>query len=73
MSYVPERRGDTVDMIEEPIELRDVGVALRADGREVKSVYLAPGREPLTFSLRDGYLHTVVPQVKGYVVVVFEE
>ncbi|HQK94468.1 MAG TPA: beta-galactosidase trimerization domain-containing protein [Armatimonadota bacterium] len=73
MSYVPERRGDTVDMIEEPIELRDVAVSLRADGREVRSVYLAPDRQPLTFSLRDGYLHTVVPQVRGYAVVVFEE
>lgn len=73
MSYVPERRGNNVDMIEEPIQLRDVPVALRADGRDIKSVYLAPSREPLPFELRDGYVHTTVPQVDGYAVVVFEE
>jgi hypothetical protein len=72
MSYVPERRGNTVDMIEEPIELRDVPVALRADGREAKQVYLAPTREPLPFEVRDGCVHTTVPVVKGYAVVVFE-
>jgi hypothetical protein len=73
MSYVPERRGSSVDMIEEPIELRDVSVALRADGADVKSVYLAPGKEPLAFELKDGYVHATVPVVNGYAVVVFEE
>jgi len=73
MSYVPERRGRTVDMIEEPIELRDVPVALRAGGREVKSVYLAPDKQALPFDVRDGYVHATVPQVNGYAMVVFEE
>jgi hypothetical protein len=73
MSYVPERRGGTVDMIEEPIELRDVPVALRADGRAVKSVYLAPDRTALAFEVQDGYVQTTVPVVNGYAVVVFEE
>lgn len=73
MSYVPERRGGTVDMIEERIELRDVAVALRADGHEVKSVYLAPDREALPFEVRDGYIHTTVPKVDGYAMVVFED
>jgi len=73
MAYVPERRGNSVDMIEEPIELHGVQVALRTDGRDVKSVYLAPDREPLAFELRDGYVHASVPVVTGYAVVVFEE
>lgn len=73
MAYVPERRGSAVDMIEEPIELRDVAVALRADGREVKRVYLAPGQEPLPFEIKDGYIQVTVPQVVGYAVIVFEE
>lgn len=72
MSYVPERRGDRVDMIEEPIELRDVTVALRAD-RPVSRVYLAPERTPLDSKTRDGYVHTTVPVVNGYAMVVFEE
>lgn len=71
-SYIPERRGN-VDMIEERLELRDVAVALRADGKQVKSVYLAPSGEALPFELKDGYIHTTVPKIDGYAVVVFEE
>lgn len=73
MSYVPERRGPNVDMIEEPIELREVPVALRADGRDITSVYLAPDAEALPFEVRDGYVHTTVPRVNGYAMVVVEE
>ena len=72
MSYVPERRGN-VDMIEEPIELRDVQVALRSDDMQVSSVYLAPDRTPLDFTVEESYVHTTVPEVHGYAVVVFEE
>ncbi len=73
MSYVPERRGASVDMIEEPIELRDVEVTVRSDGKDVRSVYLAPDKTPLQFEETDGYVHTTVPSVNGYAVVVFEE
>jgi len=72
LAYVPEKRGPTVDMIEEPIELRNVDVALRADGREPSSVYLAPDRVELPFELRDGYVHVTVPEMSGYAMVVFE-
>jgi hypothetical protein len=73
MSYIPERRGPSVDMIEERIELRDVKVALRADGKAVKSVYLAPNKEVLPFEVKDGYVYVTVPKVDGYAMVVFEE
>ncbi len=73
LAYVPERRGERVDMIEEPIELRDVVVALRTDGREPASVYLAPDREELGFEMRDGYIRTTVPLMRGHAMVVFEE
>ncbi|MEW6749712.1 MAG: alpha-amylase family protein [Candidatus Latescibacterota bacterium] len=73
MAYVPERRGPSVDMIEEPIELRQVPLSLRADGAAVQAVYLAPERTPLPFAVRDGYIHVTVPQVNGYALVVFAE
>ena len=73
LSYVPERRGPNTDMIEEPIELRDVAVALRADGREPKRVYLVPGEEELPFEVSDGYVQATVPSMPGHVVVVFEQ
>jgi len=73
MAYIPERRGNSVDMIEERIELRDVQVALREDGKQIKSVYLAPDKEALPFEVKDGYVHVTVPKVDGYAMVVFEE
>ncbi len=73
LAYVPERRGDRVDMIEEPIELHEVAVALRADGRGVRRVYLAPDEVELPFEVRDGYIHTTVPHMPGHAMVVFEE
>lgn len=72
-AYVPERRGSTVDMIEEPIVLRQVPVALRLDGPAPTAVYLAPDRQSLPFEVRDGYVHATVPEVNGYAVVAFED
>jgi hypothetical protein len=73
LSYVPERRGPNVDMIEEPIELRDVQLSLRLDGREPRRVYLAPDLKELPFTVEDGYINTVIPLHCGYSMVVFEE
>ena len=73
LSYVPEKRGPNTDMIEEPIQLRNVEVSLRANGREPSSVYLAPERVELPWEHRDGYVHVTVPEMSGYAMVVFEE
>lgn len=73
LSYVPERRGPNIDMIEEPIALRDVQVSLRLDGRLPKSVYLAPDRKELSFTIENGYIKTTIPFHCGYSMVVFEE
>lgn len=73
LSYVPERRGESIDMIEEPIILHDVSVALRMDDRPVGKVYLAPDGQPLEATEQDGYLHVVIPVVEGYALVVFED
>jgi hypothetical protein len=60
-------------MIEEPIELRDVQLSLRLDGREPRRVYLAPDLKELPFTVEDGYVNTVIPLHCGYSMVVFEE
>ncbi|MFC1453509.1 hypothetical protein ACFLSJ_09230, partial [Verrucomicrobiota bacterium] len=73
LSYVPERRGPNMDMIEEPVELRDVAVRLRVDGLPPQRAYLAPQREELRFRIEDGYAVTTIPRVPGYAMVVFEE
>ena len=73
MNYVPERRGASIDMIEEPIESRDVRISLALEGRTVKNAYLAPTGESLALSVKDGYAEVTIPKVKGWAVAVFEE
>ncbi len=71
MAYVPEKRGERIEMIEEPIELRDIGVSVKADAAPAL-VYLAPDRQPLPFEFSDGRVRFRVPHVNGYAVAVIE-
>ncbi len=73
MNYVPERRGASIDMIEEPIESRDVRISLAIEDCTVKKAYLAATGENLKLSVKDGYAEVTIPIVKGWVVVVFVE
>ena len=74
LAYVPERRGACMDMIEEPIVLRDVTIGLRLDGFVPARAYLAPDRTPLDFAAgRDGYATAIVPEIPGRCLLVFEE
>ena len=72
LSYVPEMRGSETQMIEEPIELHNVKISLRNDGRTPKKVYLAPERKSLPFKIIDGYVNVTIPVCNGYSLVVFE-
>jgi hypothetical protein len=72
LTYLPELRGPSTQIIEEPISVRNVSLALRADGWRVRKVYLAPSRENLDFIEKDGYVQVTVPEVKGYQIAVFE-
>lgn len=73
LAYVPELRGKQSQIIEEPIAVRNVRLRLRADGRRVARVYLAPEHTPVPFAVEDGYLAVTVPLVRGYQMIVFEE
>lgn len=73
LSYVPERRGASIDMIEEPIELREVELCLRHEGCAPQRVYLAPTQQELPFEVVEGYARTTIPVVPGHAMVVFEE
>ena len=73
LSYIPEMRGEKTQMIEEPIELHNLKIAVRIDGKAPKKVYLAPGRTSLPFKLIDGYVNVTIPVSKGYSLVVLED
>jgi hypothetical protein len=63
--YVPERRGQAFDTIEDVYPLADVAVSLRADG-EVKKVTLVPSGEALEFAETDGRIEFTVPKLLGH-------
>lgn len=72
LNYVPELRGATMQMIEEPVAFDNVQVALRADGRETRKVYLAPQGEPVPFTQQGSYVNFTIPRVEGYQLAVVE-
>ena len=72
MSYVPEKRGDKIEMIEEAIAIHGAKLALRLDGARPKKVYLAPEGTELSFTIKNNYICVDVPAFSGYAVVVFE-
>jgi hypothetical protein len=72
-AYVPERRGQSIDMIEEPVCTRHVVVRLRLDGPPPCRVYLAPAGVELAPTVAAGYVSVTVAEVTGYAVVVFED
>ena len=72
LTYVPELRGGTMEMIEEPIAVSDVQVALRTDGRKAAKVYLAPQGDLVPFAQEGSYVRFTVARVTGYQLVVVE-
>ncbi len=73
LAYLPESRGAGMNMIEEPLSLKDFSVSLRLDGRIPKKAYLAPSRQELPLAIDQRYGTVTIPQVHGWSVVVFEE
>ena len=73
LSYIPELRRNKIQIIEEPIELHNIKIAIRNDGKIPKQVYLASDKTVLPFNILDGYIHVTLPVCKGYSMVVFEE
>jgi hypothetical protein len=73
LAYVPERRGEVAEMIEEPIEVSHVEVALRVDGRRPTRVYQAPSEHELPFTVTGEYIRTTIPTFQGCAMVVFDD
>src|SRR5690554_4165138 len=73
LSYVPELRGSKTEMIEEPLELHNIKLALRHDGKKIKKVYQAPDQKSLPFKIVGDYIEVTIPVCDGYALVVFNE
>jgi hypothetical protein len=69
LHYVPERRGEAFDTIEEVLPLHDVRISLRTE-RAPKEVALVPQGQALEFEVQAGRVEFVVPEVIGHRMVV---
>lgn len=72
LHYVPERKADKYDVVEEVLPLYNIALSVRAD-RPVEKVYLAPSGQEISFTVADGRIELTVPEVHGYQMVVLQE
>jgi hypothetical protein len=65
LHYIPERRGEDFDVIEDVIPLYDVKLSVRVP-RGVREAALVPQDEPLEFVQKDGRVELVLPKLDGH-------
>ncbi len=65
LHYVHQRRGKTLDIIEDVIPLHNVELSIRA-GQRPTTVQLVPEQQLVEWTWVDGYVHFSVPRVNGY-------
>jgi hypothetical protein len=71
LNYIPERRGQEFDIIEDVIPLHDIAVSVRAE-QPIQRVELVPQQEPLDFTLDAGRVKFTIPKVNGHQMVAIE-
>jgi hypothetical protein len=71
LSYVPQRRTPTLDIVEEPMQVRDIPISLRLKDKP-KRVVCQPDNEPLAFTYRQGRVEFVLPELCGHRLIVVE-
>lgn len=71
LHYIPERRCESIDIIEDVIPLYNIELKVMLDKKPTK-VYCAPSMEELPFSYDGKYIHVIVPEIVGHEMVVFE-
>jgi hypothetical protein len=68
LHYVHQRRGQSLDVIEDVLPLHDVTLSVRAV-RQPEAVLLLPDAQPVEWQWEDGYVRLTLPRVDGYAVV----
>ena len=65
LHYIPERRSQEIDIIEDVIPLYDLEMAVRLP-RAVKAVTCVPEMEPIEFKVQDGTLWFTLDKLHGH-------
>jgi len=71
LHYIPERRCEVIDTIEDIIPLYNIELRVKLN-RKPNEVYCAPSNKKLSFVYSNGYCNIVVPKVVGHEMIVFE-
>jgi len=72
LSYMPELRGEKTQIIEEPLQINDVAIALRCDGMKPVHARLEPEGKELEMTNHDGYTQVTIPRMSGHALVVVQ-
>jgi len=68
LHYIPERRAQHFDIIEDVIPLHDLTVSVKAPGK-VKSVRCVPEDVPLEFATKNGRVEFALPKLEGHQII----
>ena len=71
LHYIPERRGEAFDTIEDVIPLYDVSVSVRTP-KQVKQVICQPMNMQMPFEERSGRVEFILPMIEGHQMAVIE-
>ncbi len=71
MHYMPEKRTQAAEYVEDVIPLFNVPIRLRTT--KPSRVYLAPGGEELRATVADGYVSVTVPEIRGHTMLVLDD
>jgi hypothetical protein len=70
LHYIPERRSQEIDTIEDVIPLYNVKISIRLP--KIKSVICVPEQGPLPYQQEEGRVEFVLPQLAGHQMIVLE-
>lgn len=71
LHYIPERRSNDIDIIEDVIPLYNVKVSVRVSG-EVKDIACVPKEQSMAFEVKDGRVEFTVPEINGHQMVALQ-
>jgi len=71
LQFVADRRTQNLDIVEDIIPLYNIPLKLQLPTKP-KHAYLAPSLEKISFDYANGTLETIVPQLEGHGMIVFE-
>ncbi|MFW6288139.1 MAG: alpha-amylase family protein, partial [bacterium] len=70
LNYIPQRRTAELDIVEDVIPLYNIEIKIKS--KKAQKVYLAPSGKLLDYNYLDGYIKTIIPEIRGHQIIVIE-